>query len=366
MEEVSLPVESQGDRMEELILTFLTDLISLLAIYFIVNLSLNLELGYVGIPNFGLVLAVTGGAYTVGWLPIRLLMHIYAVDSGLSSDILKNNVLIVTQINHYLQSDPLTGILVFVLTLLVAMCVGGALGVLAAYPAIRLRSDYLAITLLALGEILSIIGRNYEPLVGGVIGIMVPDLWSWLGSIRFLLLPIILLGIAASTVLFLEILSRSPVYRTFRAVRDNEVAAASLGKDIVRVRTSALIIGSMMSGLAGALYASYSCYVGPNVYGRMEWTFLPWLMVIFGGLGNNKGVLLGTSVFIAFRKLIVFYKEAFAFLPFDVVWMEYLLLSLVLLIIVILRPHGLMKEKPGCTLPRDELIKIAQEFSSKN
>jgi branched-chain amino acid transport system permease protein len=351
--------------MEELILTFLTDLISLLAIYFVLNLSLNLELGYVGVPNFGLVLAVTGGAYVVGWLPIRLLMHIYAIDSSLSSDILKNNVIIVTQINHYLQRDPLIGVLTFILTLLVAMCMGGALGILAAYPAIRLRSDYLAITLLALGEILSIIGRNYEPLVGGVIGIMVPDSWSWLGSIRFLLLPIILLGIAALTALFLEILSRSPVYRTFRAVRDNEIAAASLGKDIVKVRISALVLGSMMSGLAGALYAFYSCYVGPDVYGRMEWTFLPWLMVVFGGLGNNKGVLLGTSVFITFRKLIIFYKEAFAFLPFDVVWMEYLLLSLLLLIIVILRPQGLIKEKPGYTLPRDKLVRISQKFHRK-
>jgi len=344
---------------------FIIDLIALFAIYLILNLSLNLQLGYAGIPNFGLVLAVTGGAFTVGWLPIRLCTWIFNIDSQLGGNIVKNNAIIVSQINRHIQSQPLIGLGVFILTLIVAMGVGGFLGFISSYPAIRLRADYLAITLLALGEVLSIIGRNYEPLVGGVIGIAVPDVWSWLGRDRFTLITVVLLAAAIGTFLFLEVLARSPLCRTFRAMRDNEVAASSMGKDVARIRLEVLVLGSMISGLAGALYAFYTCYVGPAVYGRLEWTFLPWLMVIFGGVGNNFGVALGTLVFITLRKLIVYYKYSFAFLPFDVVWLEYLLLGSMILLILIFRPSGILKEKPSQTMPQARLEKIVGEASRK-
>lgn len=272
----------------------------------------------------------------------------------------------MSQINLQIQSQPLIGLAVFLLTLLVAMCIGGLLGLISSYPAIRLRADYLAITLLALGEVLSIIGINYEPLVGGIIGIAVPDVWSWLGRNRFPLITIILLVVAIGTFLLLEILARSPLCRTLRAIRDNEVAALSLGKDIVKIRLEVLVLGSIISGLAGALYAFYTCYVGPAVYGKLEWTFLPWLMVILGGVGNNYGVMLGTLTFITLRKLIVFYKYSFALLPFDVVWLEYLLLGLIILLILIFRPSGMLKEKPSQTIPQTMLEKIITESSKKH
>jgi branched-chain amino acid transport system permease protein len=336
-------------------------LVALFAIYLIINLSLNLQLGYAGIPNFGLVLAVTGGAYTVGWLPIRLCMWIFNIDSQLGADIVKNNALIVSQINSNIQAQPLIGLAVFALTLIVAVAVGSVLGFISAYPAIRLRTDYLAITLLALGEVLSIIGQNYDPLVGGVIGILVPDVWSWSGDSRFTVVSLVLILAAMGTLFILELIARSPISRTFRAIRDNEVAASAMGKNVTKVRMEALVIGSMICSLAGALYAFYVCYVGPAAYGRLEWTFLPWLMVIFGGLGNNFGVVLGTFIFIALEKLIVFYKYAFAFLPFDVIWLEYLLLGSIILVILIFRPSGLMKEKPSQTMPETKLEEIVRK-----
>jgi len=326
---------------------------------------LNLQLGYAGIPNFGLVLAVTGGAYTVGWLPVRLCMWIFNIDSQLGADILKNNAIIVSQINSHIQAQPLIGLAVFILTLIVAVAIGGVLGFISAYPAIRLRSDYLAITLLALGEILSIIGQSYDPLVGGVIGVLVPDTWSWLGGNRFTVISLVLVIAALGILFILELIARSPISRTFRAMRDNEVAAMAMGKDITKYRMEALVIGSMICSLGGALYAFYVCYVGPAAYGRLEWTFLPWLMVILGGMGNNFGVMLGTFIFIALQKLIVFYKHAFAFLPFDVVWLEYLLLGSIMIAILIFRPSGLIKEKPSQTIPKTKLEEIVGESSKK-
>ena len=85
---------------------FIIDLIALFATYLILNLSLNLQLGYAGIPNFGLVLAVTGGAFTVGWLPIRLCTWIFNIDSQLGGNIVKNNAIIVSQINLRFKVSP--------------------------------------------------------------------------------------------------------------------------------------------------------------------------------------------------------------------------------------------------------------------
>jgi len=348
--------------MESLIFLFIIDLIALFGVYLVINLSLNLQLGYAGIPNFGLVLAFTGGAYTVGWLPIRLCVWIFNVNSELGANIVKNNAIIVSQINSHLQAQPLVGIGVFVLTLIVAVVIGALLGFVSAYPAIRLRTDYLAITLLALGEVLSIIGRNYDPLVGGVIGILVPDVWSWMGGSRFAVVSLVIFLAAIATLLALNLMARSPMCRTLRAVRENEIAASSMGKDVTKVRMEALVIGSMVCSLAGALYAFYACYVGPAAYGRLEWTFLPWLMVILGGVGNNFGVALGTFIFVTLRKLIVFYKYSFAFLPFDVVWLEYLLLGSILLVISFFRPLGLIKEKPSQTIPKTRLEEIVAKI----
>lgn len=351
--------------MESLIVSFIIDLIALYSVYLIVNLSLNLQLGYAGIPNFGLVLAFTGGAYVMGWLPIRLCAWLFGIDPQLRANIIKNNAIIVSHINSCLQAQPLIAIGVFVLTLILALIVGAILGFISAYPAIRLRTDYLAITLLALGEVLAIIGRNYDPLVGGVIGILVPDLYSWAGESRFIVVSLMLLFMTALCFCIINIIVNSPYGRTLRAIRDNEIAASSLGKNVTRVRMQALVVGSMICSLAGALYASYSCYVGPAAYGRLEWTFLPWLMVIFGGVANNIGVMLGTFVFVTLRKLIEFYKYYFTFLPFDVVWLEYLLLGTIIVVILIFRPKGLISEKPSRTLAEKKLEKVVAELLHK-
>ena len=83
------------------------------------------------------------------------------------------------------------------------------------------------------------------------------------------------------------------------------------------------------------------------------------------GVGNNFGVALGTLIFITLRKLIVYYKYSFAFLPFDVVWLEYLLLGSIILLILIFRPSGILKETPSQTIPQARLEKIVGEVSRK-
>jgi len=351
--------------MGNLFALFITDLIALFAIYTIINFSLRLQLGYTGIANFGLVLAFTGGAYTVGWLPVRIGMSLFHLDPMLRSDMIWNNPIIVSQINLSLQNSPGNAIWVFLVTLLSAALVGALLGLLSGYPAARLRGDYLAISLLALGEVLAIIGKNFDPLVGGALGVQVPDVFAWSGNARFIVVTFVLLLFVFLVWIYMYFIERSPMSRTLRAVRDNHIVAAALGKDVKRIRLGVLVVGGFLCGIAGALYAFYTGGVVASAYGITEWTFLPWVMVVFGGSGSNLGVLLGGLTFVTIRKLITAYKYSFAFLPFDPVWLQYLLMGVVLLFILAFRPSGLVPEKSSYSIRKSQLKQIAKSVLNK-
>lgn len=326
--------------LDQLIL-FTTDLLALLAVYLIVNIGLNLQEGITGIPNFGILLAFAGGAYFTGGLSTRLALSLLGIRTDLSPVI--NNVPVLALINPILISQPLIAIGFMVLFLMVGGIAGGAMGLISSAPAVRLREDYLAITLLAFGEILNVIGIGYTPLIGGPPGVSLPDVLGWAGQYRFYAGTFVLLLVAIATFAYAGYLIKTPLGRTLRAIRDNEIVARSLGKDITRYRTVAILIGSTLCGIAGSLWVMYSGEVTPT-YARLDWTFLPWLMILLGGMGSNRGALVGTFIFVTLDKLILYYKYAFAgILPFDVIWLNYLLLGFITILILIYRPEGLVR-----------------------
>jgi branched-chain amino acid transport system permease protein len=94
-------------------------------------------------------------------------------------------------------------------------------------------------------------------------------------------------------------------------------------------------------------------------YTRATWTFWPWLIVIIGGAANNMGVMVGTFTYVAFRRFILFYKEQLAFVPFEVIWLDFLLLGIVLIIIQMYRPGGIIPEKPTYTLSSKKLEEMS-------
>jgi len=338
-------------------LTFIRDFAIFFAIYLIVALSLNLEYGYTGIPNFGKVLAVAGGAFTVGAFPGRMIAWLFNVKPDL--DYIKDNTLIVTEVNKILMGDPLLSISVFFLTLAVAGAVGAVLGLISCYPAIRLREDYLAITLLAMGEAIQVIGYNYRPIVKGNIGVLVPDPFGWSGEYRYMVIALFILGISLVILFYLERLVRSPLGRMLRAIRDNEEVAKSLGKDVTKIRMKTIIIASVIGAIAGALDAFKAGGVISTSYHRVSWTFWPWVIVILGGAGNNMGVIVGTFVFASLRRIIDYYKGYLGpYIPFNVVWLDSLLLGITLIIIQMYRPEGIIKEKPTPTLGYKRLKSI--------
>jgi len=341
-------------------LIFVRDFVIFLSLYFTVALSLNLENGYAGIPNFGKVFAVAGGAFVVGAIPGRIVVWLF--DIGAGRDYIADNPAVVTDVNRILMVNPATSLVIFFITLAMAGVIGAALGLLSCYPAIRLREDYLAMTLLAMGEGIQVIGYNYEPIVKGNIGVLVPDPFAWAGDQRYAVIAVFIISVCITLLLYVERTVRSPLGRTLKAIRDNEDVAKSLGKDVTSMRLKAIIVAATIASIVGALDAFKAGGVISTSYQRISWTFWPWVIVILGGAGNNVGVLAGTFIFTALRRFIDYYKGYLApFLPFNVVWLDQLLLGTMLILVQMYRPEGLVHEKPTPTLGKERLKKFMNQ-----
>ena len=347
------------------LIIFVRDFTIFFAIYLIVSLSLNLEYGYAGVSNFGKVLAVAGGAFVVASFPGRMIAWLFGIGSAEYNGLmdytsLDYHVTIVNEVNKVLMENPALSLAIFFTTLIVAGLVGAVLGYIASYPAIRLREDYLAIMLLAMGEAIQVIGYNYDPIARGTIGALVPDPFGWVAEFRYMVVALFVVGICVVVLFYLNRLVGSPLGRMLRAIRDNEDVAESLGKDVTRIRMKVIIIASILGSVAGALDAFKAGGVISMMYHRVSWTFWPWVIVILGGAGNNRGVVVGTFVFVALRRFIDYYKGLLApIVPFSVVWLDYLLLGTMLILIQMYRPEGLIREKPTYTLGYKKLEKIA-------
>ncbi|RFA96161.1 branched-chain amino acid ABC transporter permease [Pyrobaculum aerophilum] len=338
----------------------IADILAFFAIYAIVALALNLAYGYAGVPNFGLHMAVLGGAAIVGGLVGRLIFWLladYFTGVGLDPaglDYVANNALIVTTLNKYFEANPVMGILVFLVSLIFAIAVGALLGYLLALPAARLREEYLAMATLAIAEVFFNVMRFQRELIGGTIGVQIINPLSWLPE-RYILYPLLLIVCLVALYLFIERIIHSPLGRGFKAVRDDDIAASTLGYDVAKMRELSMTIAGAIGGLAGALWAFYTLGLNAINYNRVYWTFIPWLVVILGGTANNAGVIVGALIYISMKRLIIFGKEYLnPYLPFDVAWLEYILVGVIILAILIYRPQGLIPERLLKTLKREE------------
>jgi branched-chain amino acid transport system permease protein len=347
------------------IILFSLDLAAFFALYLAISLSLNLEFGFAGIPNFGKVLFVAGGASVGGSFAGRFAAWIFGIET--QGDFIKHSVTAVPQIDAILaHSIPLSmGLLL--ISVLVAGATGALFGFLFSYPAIRLKEDYLAMTLLAMAQFFQIFLTKYYPLIGGSLGLELPDPYAWAGDSRFVVATGILILFAALVYLYCEKLARAPIARTLRAIRDNEASSEALGKDDVGIRRRTLMTASAISGIAGLLYSFYTVDVLPATFGRVVWTFWPWVIVIMGGAANNLGVGLGVFVFWFMIKTIDSAKFSFSsIIPFDVTWLEYLLVGAILIAVLMLRPEGILKEKPTPTMPTSKLRRMLAKPAEKD
>lgn len=336
---------------------FLLNVLLWFSIYLIVALSLNVEYGYAGIPNFGRAMAVLIGATTVGYAVNRILMLILGIDGKIveTSGILKSTV------NAMISQNPLLGIGILVFSLLLAAFIGAIAGIFFILPSARLKQEYLTVTLLAISEVLYLVLNYNSSIIGGCYGVSVPNVLAWVPEDwRVFCFALISLGIALIVYLFVERVLTSPYGRLLKAMRENEDVVRAFGKDILMIRIKTAALGSGIAALAGALYSLYSVNVIASTFFRVEWTFFPFLMVLLGGMGNNKGVILGVLSFVLVKLSLTTYKyeiRSLLHLPFEAFWLEYILFGIVMLLILYYRPEGLVKEKPVMTPPVKQAMK---------
>ena len=140
------------------------------------------------------------------------------------------------------------------------------------------------------------------------------------------------------------------------------MAARVYGKDMPKLRVQALITGSAIAAIRGALWAFYVVSMKAVTYNRLVWTFWPWVYVMLGGTGSNLGVLVGALVFLTVRTLTYSYEGALStIIPTSPSWLEYILVGLAIVLIALFRPQGIILEKPALTLPREKIEKIRKE-----
>ncbi len=268
--------------------------------------------------------------------------------------------------------------------------VGGLLAAAAAWAigktALGLRSDYLAIATLGIAEIVLAIMKNEDWLARGVKNIIdLPRPWpvpyevdlqkdpgfltlvqNWgldpVGA-STILVKLLYMAMFGGVLLFVVWLSEralnSPWGRMMRAIRDNEVAASAMGKDVTRRHLHVFIIGSAVVGIAGAMLTSMEGQLTPGAYTPLRFTFLVWVMVIVGGSGNNWGSVLGGLLIgwlwlivenagPTFMSLVTSNMEAGpvrSHLVESAAHLRLLTLGVILLLVLRFSPRGLIPEK---------------------
>lgn len=213
-----------------------------------------------------------------------------------------------------------------------ALLVGGAGASLAGYlvglPSLRLKGDYLAIVTLGFGEIIRVVLLNVET-IGGARGL--PDIPS-LSSLGLVFSFTIL------TIFVIRQLVSSRIGREFLSVRDDEIASESMGVNTTQAKVRAFVIAAFFAGIGGGLFAHYLSYLNPSTFDFNK-SFDIIIMVVLGGMGSISGSVIAAV-------LLTVLREALRVLQ-DITHLDFrmIIYSLVLILMMILRPNGLLGTK---------------------
>ncbi|QCX33323.1 branched-chain amino acid ABC transporter permease [Caloramator sp. E03] len=170
----------------------------------------------------------------------------------------------------------------------IALIIGGIgaaiIGLVIGFPILRLKGDYLGITTLGFGEIIRVIFVNID-YVGGARGLMaIPKKTTFTATYIATII----------TVLVIVNIIRSTHGRALKAVREDEIAAQSMGIDISKYKLTAFVIASFFAGIAGGLYAHFLMYINPQSFGFLKSIDIV-MMVVIGGMGNLFGSIIAAT-----------------------------------------------------------------------
>jgi branched-chain amino acid transport system permease protein len=281
---------------------YLAHILIIAGIYTILSISLNLIVGYTGLAALGHIAFAAVGAYASSLLALNL---------GIS---------------------PWIG-------LLVGAIIASILGAIVSYPSLRLKGDYLALATFGLGVIVYSVAKNWVSLTRGPMGL--PGIPSFfLFGLEFnnvwiyLVLVLVFVGI---TYLAIRNITKSPFGRVLTGIREDEIATEAMGKNIVKHKLIVFMVGAFFAGIAGSLYAHYITFIDPSSFTAME-SITVLLMVVFGGMASLTGSIVGAAVLVIFPELLRFLG-----MPSSIAApMRQMIYGLLLVILMILRPQGLI------------------------
>jgi branched-chain amino acid transport system permease protein len=312
--------------------------------YAVMSLGLNIVVGFAGLLDLGYVAFYALGAYSLGWFGSGFFFkaHIHVLVSSVAR--------------------TLPGVhLNFILILIAAGLICAGAGVVIGLPTLRLRGDYIAIVTLAFGEIIGDVAVNGQSvhvgggmtLTAGNLGISAVDspYFPGIGSFNLLnLRPWYWLIFAILLfVLFVNLRLRdSRLGRAWIALREDEVAAVSMGIPLVRTKLLAYAIGAAFGGMSGAFFGTY--YTEVNA-GQFQFGFSIFIlaMVIIGGLGSIWGAVVGGMALGYINNYLI--PDVLNTFPsklgfnFQLTSVEFGIFGFLLVIMMVLRPQGLIPER---------------------
>jgi branched-chain amino acid transport system permease protein len=290
-------------------------------------LALNVQFGFAGLSNFGFIIFQAGGAYVAAILSMG---NWHKSNGGFQQYILGW---------HLVWPLPWIGAALF----------GGLLAIPFTFlVGKRLRGDFAAVGLLVSAVLLNQLVNNFVPLFNGAAGISIVPApfqgkWDPQGLGYQFAYGAVAVVLCVLVYFLLRRVTESPYGRSLRAMRDNDVVADALGKNVQVQRTSMLILGGMIAGLSGAILVGFINLWSPGAWGYAE-TIVLFAAIIVGGAGNHKGAVLGALL------VPLGFEEATRFIPplsnpALVPALEWVAIGLLIILFLWFRPDGILPER---------------------
>jgi branched-chain amino acid transport system permease protein len=317
--------------------------------YVVMALGLNIVVGFAGLLDLGYVAFYALGAYTVGWFASD---HFAPINGGHGIHVLAGQF-----------ASTLPGIhLNFLLVVVAAIVITGIAGMLIGLPTLRLRGDYIAIVTLAFGEIVYRFAINGDAInlangykltngrqaISPTDAIDLPGLAPFDSAVNLRSYYWFVLVLVAIVLLVNFRLRDSRLGRAWIAIREDEVAAASMGVPLVKTKLMAYATGAAFGGISGAFLGSYLTSVNANSF-QFGFSIFILAMIILGGLGSIWGVAFG-AVLLSFINTY-FIPDVFNSVPrklgldFDLTVLNFGIFGFLILLVMVLRPQGLFPER---------------------
>jgi branched-chain amino acid transport system permease protein len=293
--------------------------------YFILAMGLNIQYGETGILNFAYIGFVAIGAYVTGAASMPS-----SAGTG----------------QHYIMGWNLP----FPVNLIVGGLAASALALVVALISLRrLRTDYLAMVLISLSLVLYDVCNNFVPLFNGADGLYnVPEPFAQALKLTTNSFVPFFAGVAAVIALIMWFvmsrITRSPLGRTFRAIRDDSGVAAALGKGVFRYQLTSMLIGAFYAGVGGGLIIQFGGSFNPSAWLPGE-TFVIFAVIIVGGVGNNIGLIAGSLLVETLLVHLPAFLPSIPGHPGLIEYVDAMVIGVLLMVMLWFRPQGMIPER---------------------